>query len=58
MDQVRRIFIQRPDSLVVDVDDILGQLSPTTVTGQTYHLSEDDTEWATIALQLNTTWAF
>ena len=32
-----------PRSFVVDVDDILVQLSPTTVTGRTYHLSEDDT---------------
>ena len=48
-------YPRRPDSLVVDVDDILVQLSPTTVTGRTYHLSEDDTEWATIALQLKNT---
>ena len=45
---------RRPDSLVADVDDILVQLSSTTVTGRTYHLSEDDTEEATIALQLKT----
>ena len=45
-------YPRRPDSLVVDVDDILVQLSPTTVTGRTYHLSEDDTDWAIIALQL------
>ena len=30
-------YPRRPDSLVVDVDDILVQLSPTTVTGRTYH---------------------
>ena len=51
-------YPRRPDSFVVDVDDILVQLSPTTVTGWTYHLSEDDTERATIALQLKNTWAF
>ena len=56
MDQGRRIFIQEdPKGLVVDVDDIFVQLSPTTVTGRTYHLSEDDTEQATIALQLKNT---
>ena len=48
-------YPRRPDSLVVDVDDILVQLSPTTVTGRTYRLSEDDTELATIALQLKST---
>ena len=42
-------YPRRPDSLVIDVDDILVQLSPTTVTGRTYHLSEDDTEQVTIA---------
>ena len=47
-------YSRRPDSLVVDLDDILVQLSPTTVTGWTYHLSEDDTEQETIALQLKT----
>ena len=36
-------YPRRPDSFIVDVDDILVQLSPTTVTGRTYHLSEDDT---------------
>ena len=48
-------YPRRPDSLVVHVDDILVQLSPTTVTGQTYHFSEDNTEWAAIALQLKNT---
>ena len=48
-------YSRRPDSLVVDVDDILVQLSPTTVTGRTYHLSEDDTDKETIALQLKNT---
>ena len=48
-------YPRRPDSLVVDVDDILVQFRPTTVTGRTYHLSEDYTEWATIALQLKNT---
>ena len=51
-------YPRRSDSLVVDVDDILVQLSPTTITGRTYHLSEDDTERATIAVQLKNTWAF
>ena len=48
-------YPRRPDSLVVDVDDILVQLRPTSVTGWTYHLSEDDTERATIASQLKNT---
>ena len=48
-------YPRRPDSLVIDVDDILVQSSPTTVTGRTYHLSEGDTERATIALQLKNT---
>ena len=48
-------YPRRTDSLVVDVDDILVQLNLTTVTGRTYHLSEDDTERATIALQLKNT---
>ena len=48
-------YPRRLDSLVVDVDDILVQLSPTTVTGRIYHLSEDDTEQATIALHLKNT---
>ena len=47
-------YSRRPDSLV-DVDDILVQLSPTAITDETYHLSEDNTEWATIALQLKNT---
>ena len=48
-------YPRRPDSLVIGVDDILVQLNPTTVTGGTYHLSEDDTERATIALHLKNT---
>ena len=48
-------YPRRPDSLAVDVGDILVQLSPSTVTGWTYHLSEDDTERVTVALQLRNT---
>ena len=51
-------YPRRPDSLVIDVDDILIQLSPTTITGQAYHFLEDDTEQATTVLQLKNTEAF
>ena len=44
MDQVRHVFTQEDlTTLSFHVDDILIQLGPTTITGQTYHLSEDDT---------------
>ena len=48
-------YPRRPDSIVIDLDDILVQLISTTVIHWTHHLSEGDNEQATIALQLKNT---